>query len=57
MESSDLYRLLVDRVRDYAIFALDTTGHVLSWNEGAQRLKGWTRKRDHRAALLHLLSR
>jgi PAS domain S-box-containing protein len=42
MESADLYRLLVDRVRDYAIFALDTTGHVLSWNEGAQRLKGWT---------------
>jgi PAS domain S-box-containing protein len=42
LESSDLYRLLVDRVRDYAIFALDTTGHVLSWNEGAQRLKGWT---------------
>jgi PAS domain S-box-containing protein len=42
MEGSDLYRLLVDRVRDYAIFALDTTGHVLSWNEGAQRLKGWT---------------
>jgi PAS domain S-box-containing protein len=42
MESSDLYRLLVDRVRDYAIFALDTTGHVLSWNEGAQRLKGWS---------------
>jgi PAS domain S-box-containing protein len=42
MESSDLYRLLVDRVRDYAIFALDTSGNVLSWNEGAQRLKGWT---------------
>jgi PAS domain S-box-containing protein len=42
MESSDLYRLLVDRVTDYAIFALDTTGHVLSWNEGAQRLKGYS---------------
>jgi PAS domain S-box-containing protein len=42
MEDLDMYRLLVDRVRDYAIFALDTTGHVLSWNEGAQRLKGWT---------------
>jgi PAS domain S-box-containing protein len=41
VEGSDLYRLLVDRVRDYAIFALDPTGHVLSWNEGAQRLKGW----------------
>jgi PAS domain S-box-containing protein len=42
MEGSVLYRLLVERVRDYAIFALDPTGHVLSWNEGAQRLKGWT---------------
>ena len=42
-ESTGLYRLLVERVRDYAIFALDTTGHVLSWNEGAQRLKGYRR--------------
>ena len=42
LESAELFRLLVDRVRDYAIFALDTTGHVLSWNEGAQRLKGWS---------------
>jgi PAS domain S-box-containing protein len=42
MEGAELFRLLVDRVRDYAIFALDTTGHVLSWNEGAQRLKGWS---------------
>jgi PAS domain S-box-containing protein len=41
MESAGVYRLLVERVRDYAIFALDTTGHVLSWNEGAQRLKGY----------------
>ena len=41
-ESAGLYRLLVDRVRDYAIFALDTTGHIISWNEGAQRLKGYT---------------
>ncbi|MEP7086774.1 MAG: PAS domain S-box protein, partial [Gemmatimonadota bacterium] len=40
--SAELYRLLVDRVRDYAIFALDTTGRILSWNEGAQRLKGYT---------------
>ena len=36
-----LYRLLVDSVRDYAIFALDPTGHVLSWNAGAQRFKGY----------------
>ncbi len=40
-ESTGLYRLLVERVRDYGIFALDTTGHVLSWNEGAQRVKGY----------------
>jgi hypothetical protein len=32
---SDLYRLLVESVSDYAIFALDATGHVLSWNPGA----------------------
>jgi len=38
---TDLYRLLVETVRDYAIFALDASGHVLSWNPGAQRFKGW----------------
>jgi PAS domain S-box-containing protein len=38
----DLYRLLVASVRDYAIFALDHTGHILSWNLGAERLKGYT---------------
>jgi PAS domain S-box-containing protein len=31
----------VDSVRDYAIFALDATGHVLSWNAGAERFKGY----------------
>jgi PAS domain S-box-containing protein len=36
-----LYALLVDSVRDYAIFALDPTGHVLSWNLGAERIKGY----------------
>jgi PAS domain S-box-containing protein len=39
----DLDTLLVQSARDYAIFALDTTGHVLSWNTGAERLKGYTR--------------
>jgi PAS domain S-box-containing protein len=36
-----LYRLLVSSVRDYAIFALDPTGHVISWNTGAKRIKGY----------------
>lgn len=37
----DIYYLLVDTVRDYAIFALDATGHILTWNAGARRLKGY----------------
>ena len=35
------YQRLVLSVRDYAIFMLDPTGHVLSWNSGAQYLKGY----------------
>ncbi|HSJ06942.1 MAG TPA: PAS domain S-box protein [Longimicrobiales bacterium] len=41
-ESSVLHQLLVETVRDYAIFALDPSGHVLTWNAGARRFKGWT---------------
>jgi PAS domain S-box-containing protein len=41
-EPGNLHRLLVDRVVDYAIFALDPDGYVLSWNAGAERLKGYT---------------
>jgi hypothetical protein len=33
---------MVDVVRDYAIFMLDTDGRITSWNRGAQRTKGWT---------------
>jgi PAS domain S-box-containing protein len=35
------FRLLVDSVRDYAIFMLDPKGHVLTWNAGAERFKGY----------------
>src|SRR5467141_2159442 len=41
-ESEERYRLLVQGVQEYAIFQLDPTGHVVSWNAGAQRLKGYT---------------
>ncbi|HEU4628310.1 MAG TPA: PAS domain S-box protein, partial [Gemmatimonadaceae bacterium] len=41
-ETEGLYRLLVEAVQDYAIFALDPDGYVLSWNAGAQRIKGYT---------------
>jgi PAS domain S-box-containing protein len=35
------YRLLIDSVTDYAIYMLDPTGIVTSWNPGAQRFKGY----------------
>jgi PAS domain S-box-containing protein len=37
-------QLLVEAVVDYGIFLLDTGGHIVSWNSGAQKLKGWTRE-------------
>jgi len=37
-----LYQLLVESVRDYAIFALDPKGMILSWNAGAERIKGYS---------------
>ena len=39
--SEERFRLLVESVRDYAIFMLDPEGHVLSWNAGAERIKGY----------------
>lgn len=35
-------QLLVERVRDYAIFTLDPDGNVTSWNRGAQQITDWT---------------
>lgn len=40
-QSEERFRLMVEGVRDYAIFMLDPTGHILTWNEGAKRLKGY----------------
>jgi PAS domain S-box-containing protein len=39
--SEELLRLLVNSVKDYAIFLLDASGHVASWNPGAERIKGY----------------
>jgi PAS domain S-box-containing protein len=35
------FRLLVEAVRDYAIFMLDPEGYITSWNLGAERIKGY----------------
>ncbi len=40
-ESEERFRLLLDSVKDYAIFMLDTSGRVSSWNAGAERMLGW----------------
>lgn len=39
--SEEHFRLLVEGVKDYAIFMLDPQGIVLSWNAGAERIKGY----------------
>jgi PAS domain S-box-containing protein len=39
----ELLRLLIESVRDYAIFVLDPEGHVLTWNPGAEAMKGYTK--------------
>src|SRR5579872_956582 len=39
--SDERFRLLVESIRDYAIFMLDPHGHVLTWNAGAERFKGY----------------
>src|SRR5258705_6888134 len=40
-QSEERFSLLVEGVKDYAIFMLDPQGHVLTWNAGAERFKGY----------------
>lgn len=40
-ESEERFRQLMSGVKDYAIILLDVDGRVVSWNEGAQRIKGF----------------
>jgi|ERR1043165_761050 PAS domain S-box-containing protein len=40
-QSEEMFRLLVSAVRDYAIFMLDPTGHIVTWNAGAERINGY----------------
>jgi PAS domain S-box-containing protein len=39
--SEERFRLLVEGMRDYAIFMLDANGFVVTWNAGAERIKGY----------------
>lgn len=40
--SDEQYRLIVQSIKDYAVFMLDPDGRILSWNEGAKIIKGYT---------------
>jgi PAS domain S-box-containing protein len=40
-QSEECFRLLVEQVRDYAIFMLGPQGHIVTWNAGAERIKGY----------------
>jgi PAS domain S-box-containing protein len=42
MTEEGRYRLLVEAVTDYAIYMLDSSGFISSWNPGAERFKGYT---------------
>jgi PAS domain S-box-containing protein len=41
LQSDEQFRALVESIVDYAIFMLDAEGRVISWNTGAERLKGY----------------
>jgi len=41
LQDAHWFRALVETARDYAIFMLDPNGRVATWNEGAQRIKGY----------------
>jgi len=42
--AADVFRLMVEGIRDYAIFVLDPEGCVITWNPGAQRIKGYSKE-------------
>jgi len=41
-QNEERFRLMISAVRDYAICRLNPDGRVASWNDGAQRIKGYT---------------
>jgi PAS domain S-box-containing protein len=41
LQSERRFRLFVEAVRDYALFMLDPKGNIITWNTGAERIKGY----------------
>ncbi len=42
MMDGKLFKLIVARIEDYAIYMIDPNGYILSWNKGAENIKGYT---------------
>jgi PAS domain S-box-containing protein len=42
LDTEERFRLLVEQVKDYAIFLMDPRGIITSWNQGARRVKGYS---------------
>ena len=57
ISQSDPFKLLVQSIVDYAIYMLDPDGIVTSWNSGAERIKGFSDRRNCREAFLKFLYR
>src|SRR5215468_2247325 len=41
-DTAEQFHILVDSVEEYAIYMLDSNGNVVTWNKGAQKIKGYT---------------
>src|SRR5256885_7105465 len=42
VDTAEQFHILVDSVEEYAIYMIDPTGKVVTWNTGAQKIKGYT---------------
>jgi len=43
-DSEERYHKMIDEVQDYAILLLDRDGYILNWNQGAEKIKGYSEK-------------
>jgi PAS domain-containing protein len=54
-DEATLLRLLVDAAQDFAIFAVDPDGTILTWNPGVQNITGYEEHEVHRHELRQAL--
>jgi PAS domain-containing protein len=57
LQSEQRFRMFVEAVRDYAIFMLDPEGNIATWNNGAERIKGYKKYGPSHMCCIRLCSR